>query len=323
MARRTRHDWLLRAGLLLVLFVAWYFFSATLPVPWPTTRPGPPDVSPTATPPQTETIKIASFNIQTFGQSKVSRDDTMEFLARIARRYDIVAIQEVRSKKQDVLPRFIERINADGSQYAFVLGPRLGRSISKEQYAFVYDTQDVRLLPGSVYTVPDPDDLLHREPLVASFQARGPPADVAFTFTLINIHTDPDEVPEELAALAESYRFVQSWNPQEDDVLLLGDLNASRSELGPLGEIPLLETVLLDATTNTRRTKQYDHLFYHRSSTLEFTGQAGVLDLEATFGIDRQTALKISDHLPVWAEFQVFESAAPLTLADALSGQRE
>jgi len=40
----------------------------------------------------------------------------------------------------------------------------------------------------SIYTVNDPDDLLHREPLVAMFRVRGPPPQEAFTFVLIDVH---------------------------------------------------------------------------------------------------------------------------------------
>ena len=42
-----------------------------------------------------------------------------------------------------------------------------------------------------------PTICLHREPLVGWFRVRGPDASQAFTFTLVNIHTDPDEVATE------------------------------------------------------------------------------------------------------------------------------
>ena len=37
------------------------------------------------------------------------------------------------------LQRFVGMVNADGAHYDFVVGPRLGHSVSKEQYAFIYD----------------------------------------------------------------------------------------------------------------------------------------------------------------------------------------
>ncbi len=90
----------------------------------------------------------------------------------------------------------------------------------------------------SIHTVPDPQDLLHREPLVASFTVRGAPPPQAFTFKLINIHTNPDEADMEVDALADVFTAEQSRDP-EDDVILLGDLNADENSLGEIGRLPV------------------------------------------------------------------------------------
>ena len=50
-------------------------------------------------------LLIASFNIQVLGQSKMSKSDVVQRLAEIIRRFDLIAIQEVRSKEDDVLDR--------------------------------------------------------------------------------------------------------------------------------------------------------------------------------------------------------------------------
>ena len=60
-------------------------------------------------------------------------------------------------------------------------------------------------MPNSIYTVADPQDLLHREPLVATFRVRGVPSHEAFQFKLVNIHTDPDETKTELDALGDVF----------------------------------------------------------------------------------------------------------------------
>ncbi len=73
-----------------------------------------------------ETITVASFNIQVFGVSKLGKPDVMDVLARVVRKFDVVAIQEIRSKDTTVLPKFVDLINADGSHYDYVIGPRLG-----------------------------------------------------------------------------------------------------------------------------------------------------------------------------------------------------
>ena len=141
-----------------------------------------------------DTIRIASFNIQVFGTSKLKKPDAMDVLVKVVRQFDVVAIQEIRAKDQTVLQQFVEMINADGMHhYDYVIGPRLGRTSSKEQYAFVFDTARIETDRESAYTAADPGDYLHREPFVASFRVRGLDSTQAFSFKLVNIHTDPDE----------------------------------------------------------------------------------------------------------------------------------
>lgn len=273
-----------------------------------TTVPGVPMSRSGATTPAT--IKIASFNIQVFGTSKLKKPEVMDVLCKVIRRFDVVAIQEVRSTDDSVVPRFVEMINADGSHYDFVIGPRLGRTNSKEQYAFIFKTDTMGVDRRSVYTVPDPRDLLHREPLVARFQVQGPPADQAFSFSLVNIHTDPDETRSELDALADVFAAVQRNGSGEDDVILLGDLNVDDRHLGRLGQLPGITHALTGVTTNTRKNKMYDNIIFARHATTEYTGRCGVLDLMAEFNLSMSQALQISDHMPIWAEFKSLEASA-------------
>lgn len=259
---------------------------------------------------------ISSFNIQVLGRSKLSKPGVKEQLAYILRQFDLIAIQEVRSKEDTILPELVAAVNANGSRYSFIIGPRLGRSNSKEQYAFVFNTLTVEHDPTSVGTMTDTNDLLHREPMVTRFRARTHSPAHAFTFWMVNIHTDPDEVPQEIAALADVFQVMQRARSDEDDVILLGDLNANESQLGRLGQIPGMHWAVRGVMTNTRQTKAYDNILFQGQSTREFTGRWGVYDLERNLRISRDEALKISDHLPVWAEFQVWESAPQPNVAD-------
>ena len=113
-----------------------------------------------------QTILIASFNIQAFGEKKVSDPVVVDRIVNILRLFDVTAIQEVRANDQTVLPRLIQLVNSQGAKYDYILGPRLGRSNSKEQYCYVYDTNRILSSPSASYTVKDNADLLHREPLV-------------------------------------------------------------------------------------------------------------------------------------------------------------
>ncbi len=258
-----------------------------------------------------DTILIASFNIQVFGSSKLSKPGVVNILAQVVRQFDVVAIQEIRSQEDRILPDFVAAINADGSRYNFVIGPRLGRTVSTEQYAFVYDTNRIEVDPSSTGTIQDPRDEMHREPFVARFRTRTSTPDKSFTFWLVNAHTDPDEVAAEVDVLADVFLVMQQARGDEDDVILLGDLNASDRQFGRLGQIPGIAWAVRDITTNTRRSKMYDNLLFDRDRTAEYTGRWGVFDLESAFKLTRDQALDVSDHLPVWAEFGIYEANPP------------
>ena len=262
-----------------------------------------------------ETIKVSAFNIQVFGQSKLASPRVMEILAQIVRKFDVVAIQEIRSRKQNVIPQFVDLINSTGRTYDYLIGPRIGNSSSKEQYAFVFDRQTIETDRRFVYTVTDPDNLLHREPLVGWFRTRGPDPNDAFTFTLVNIHTDPDIVEEELSVMDDVFRVVRDDGRNEDDVIILGDFTADDQHFGELGQIPGIAWAISDTKTNTRRTKQYDNLVFHGRMTKEFVGRSGVVDFVHEFELSADDALKVSDHLPVWAEFSIYEGGTPAYVA--------
>jgi hypothetical protein len=144
-----------------------------------------------------------------------------------------------------------------------------------------------------------------------------------FTFTIINAHTDPDEVSgkasiNELDVLDDVFVSVRQYeydSRQEDDCLLVGDLNVNARGLSEMGRIPNLITVAGNLKTNTRGTETYDHILLDRAMTTEFTGRYNVIDFQRDLGLTAEQALLVSDHLPMWAEFSVYESIRPAPLA--------
>ena len=261
------------------------------------------------------TIRIASFNIQVFGTSKAAKPEVMQVLASVVRQFDIVAIQELRTTDDSVLEHFLSLINSGGGSYKYLVGPRLGRTVSKEQYVFVYDASRIDIDPQSIITVADPQDRLHREPTIAHCQVRSNASQPGFSFILANIHTDPDETDTELDALADVFVSLQRNGWREDDVILLGDLNVSYQNLGRLGRLPNIAYTVHGEATNTRGTKSYDNIVFDALATTEFTGTSGIVSLQQEYGLSMEQAIDVSDHLPVWAEFDMFEHGVNLPLA--------
>lgn len=264
-------------------------------------------------------VRIASFNIQVFGEQKVSNADVVRVLADIVRHFDIVAVQEIREEQQSLLPRFLQAVNAPGLRYDYAIGPRLGRTTSKEQYAYIFNTDTIEIDRQALFTVSDPDDLLHREPLVASFRCRRAEPNLAFTFTLVNIHTDPtpQTLREELTVLDDVFQSVRSHPRGEDDVILLGDFNANYQQMGDLSRMPSLAFAVTTSgankllATNITGKAQYDNLVFDRTATQEFLGRSGVFDFLREYNLSQAQAKLVSDHLPVWAEFSIYEGGVP------------
>jgi len=268
-------------------------------------------------------IRIASFNIQVFGDAKASKPYVMQTLAAIIQNFHIVAIQEIRTKDDYFIDNFLRTyVNTNGKVYDKVVGPRMGRTNSKEQYAFLYDTTAIEVNKNSIYTVNDPEQLLQRAPLVAMFRVRGPPPDQAFTFVLIDMHTEPDQAVQECNTLAQVYQAVRRASGGEDDIILLGDLNTDDRHLGGLTQIDGVRPIVRSTFTNTRQNAQYDNIIVHAPSTTEFTGRWGVYNFQKLHNLSLDQALQVSDHFPIWAEFSAYESVSPGRVAARDTGVR-
>lgn len=257
--------------------------------------------------PQNHTVRIASFNIQVFGQTKLAKGDVMDVLAKTARKFDILLVQEIRDSSGTTLPAYLDRINnLSGPGYSAVLSPRLGRTSSKESYAYIYNTGKVRLL--SYYTFADPPvgsevDHFQREPFIARFLSGNS------TFVLIGIHTDPDEAGQEIGDLALALDDARARYPDEDDFIILGDLNADCSYFGsdytPLRNSSFRWIVPDSADTTTKTTDcAYDRIIIADSSSGDYAGSWGVFRFDKEYGLNQSFTEEVSDHYPVWADFR-------------------
>lgn len=170
---------------------------------------------------QNNTILIASWNIQVFGKTKAAKPDVMAVIAQTIRQFDIVAIQEIRDKSGTAIQELERQVDALGTDYAVIIGPRLGRTSSKEQYAFIYRTDKIQ--PGHSYTYEDHADAFHREPMIAYFKVK----EQRFDFTILNFHLDPDEVDTEFPQIKTCYYDAVNMfrNSNELDFLMVGDMN--------------------------------------------------------------------------------------------------
>ncbi|XP_053784223.1 deoxyribonuclease-1-like 2 isoform X2 [Desmodus rotundus] len=169
-------------------------------------------------------LRIGAFNIQCFGDSKVSDSACGSIIAQILAGYDIMLVQEVRDPDLSAVSALMEQINSVSShEYSFVSSEPLGRDQYKEMYLFVYRKDVVSIV--DTYQYPDPEDTFSREPFVVKFSA---PGSAAQELVLVPLHAAPHHAVAEIDALYDVYLdVIDKWGT--DDMLFLGDFNADCS----------------------------------------------------------------------------------------------
>ena len=264
-----------------------------------------PTITPSTVTFPNNTVKLAAFNLQIFGTSKADKPELMEVLSKTIRNFDIVAVQEIRDASQTALPALKNSVNdMAGPKYDFVVSDRLGRTTSKEQYAYLYNTQTIQQI-GNPYTYPDSSDLFQREPYVAEFKARNG----NFDFVLITIHTDPDTATQEINDLPKVVENAKGRYQGEGDFILMGDLNAdcdyfNENSGSPLRSSDYVWVINNSIDTTTKATAcTYDRIILTSQAKTDFTGNSGVFRFDEAYNLTYDMTISVSDHYPVYAEF--------------------
>lgn len=258
--------------------------------------------------PDEKTIKIAAFNIQIFGRTKREKTEVMNILAEIAHEFDVMLVQEFRDSSETTAPFYLETINAlEGPDYEFIRSSRLGRSTSKEAYAYYYNTDTVQYQENSAYVYDDINDVFEREPYIASFRSGN------FDFTLVGIHTKPDDAENEIGNLTIVVSSILENVPSEHDIIVLGDFNADGSYFNeesmenPLKSSKYFWTVSNNMDTMTKTGWTYDRIvMMTKTYSIEYVQDSTqVYYFDTVMGLNQTQTMKVSDHYPVYAEFQI------------------
>lgn len=256
-------------------------------------------------------ISIAAFNIQIFGQSKAAKGDVMDVLVQTLRRYDVVGIQEIRDASGTSLPLLVEMMNNGTDEngnpynYDYVVSDRLGRSASKEQYAYIYDANSVFVASEPlVYPEPDGTDPFEREPYMVTFRTHAGDFDALF----ILIHTKPDDARNEIDALDDVVQYAKTIYKGQENYVVMGDFNADGSYFNESGTSALKsdEYVWLignDEVTTTKTNNTYDRIVITKSLAPYFTNTSGVFNFSAAYNLTAEETYAVSDHYPIYADF--------------------
>jgi endonuclease/exonuclease/phosphatase family metal-dependent hydrolase len=257
-----------------------------------------------------ETIIVATWNIQQFSNRHTAR--AIQYIADIVERFDIVALQEVKtdlrglSRLQRMLP----------GNYKILVSDPTGNA---ERFAFLYDKRTV-IPTGLVCEIgfnvtakAHAGYQLHRMPYCASFRAG------RFDFVMVSAHiyygktkSERLQRKEEIERLAQFVKRRVETDAEkvfDRDFFVVGDFNIE--EFGDMFFNALkkggfkIPPVLRDLKTNYERDHTFDKIVWVPRKSFAFSGKMNVVPFGEVVFKDDDARKRISDHLPLWAEFEV------------------
>lgn len=270
---------------------------------------------------QVDTIRVATFDLSELTDEKLDNPSIVAALGQMMSRFDVVAAQGLGAKCRDPIEALREAQRTEAGPRGCYIAPAGFSAESEGKLAFFYDQASLEFDASLAYRVDDPDNLLSVDPLVGAFRARGPDPKAAFTFSLINAHL-PTNAPSrenstsEFRLLADVLRAVRADGRNEDDVILALNPEGGAMADEPPPENSVLKWIAHGSPANVRGTRVSDGFLIDVRATSEFSERGGALDVSQELGWTEEETLIVTDSLPIWAEFSIYEGG-PAMVADA------
>ncbi|XP_051528468.1 deoxyribonuclease gamma-like isoform X2 [Myxocyprinus asiaticus] len=247
------------------------------------------------------TLKICSFNIKSFGESKISKPDVLDIILESISRCDLMLVLEIKDVKGNAFGQLMTQLNSRyrtrADEFGYVISERLGRKSYKEQYAFIYRQKMVSV--NAVYQYPDKqtgdEDAFAREPFVVWFSSP---------------KTVPEAAVKEIDELYDVYQNVSElW--QSENFIIMGDFNAACSyvpkrqwvniRLRSDSQFVWLTGDKLDTSVKVSTKCAYDRVVLRGEKLVEAVNPESVevFNFKDEFGLTEQQALAVSDHFPL------------------------
>lgn len=277
---------------------------------------------------------IGTWNIRGFGDVYRKWEENPEnpkrnlramvYIAEIVRRFDVLAIQEVK-RDTSGLKLLMEMLGPNwGQVISDVSGGAKGNS---ERLTFIFDKRRVQPsgLAGEIVLTTknskDPVQQFDRTPYIVGFQT----AREKFAMLTAHIRYGEDETDRigEISALAkhvaEEIRQRATAGSDESNLIVLGDFNIDDRGSNPLfqafistGLIVPEQLLNIKTTYNNAKPKFYDQIaWFMDGMNLPFGERAGAIDFAGAVFKEltlTQMTFRMSDHFPLWAEFIIDRS---------------
>ncbi|KAM4583493.1 deoxyribonuclease 1 like 4, tandem duplicate 1 [Fundulus diaphanus] len=259
-------------------------------------------------------MKIAAFNIQKFGRSKVSDPEVLKILVKIISRYDIIVILEVVDATGKSVETLMKELKKSNRRYTLKISTRLGRTCYKEQFMFLYRDDLVDLEDSYQFDDEKTEgrDVYDRDPYILRFRCLNT---VLKDLVMIPVHTKPEDSEKELDELYDLFVHVRDkW--RTDNVMILGDFNADGAYVSKKD----MKTIRIrsdknfhwligddvDTTASTENTHTYDRIVVYGDDMLQAVvpNSAKTFNFQKAYKLSNEKALKVSDHYPVEVELK-------------------
>lgn len=245
-------------------------------------------------------VKISSWNLQNFGKTRTTAE--IEFVANTLKDFDIIALQEIVAGYggAQAVAKLADELNRKGAKWDYVVSePTNSSPYATERYAYLWKTSRVKKVQQA-WLEEKYESVIDREPFYIDFNYNGK------IFTLVNFHAIPKKKQPETEI--KYFKFLPAQYPGKN-LIFLGDFNVPQSHtvFNPLKKINYKPAFTNQKTTMKMKcvageclASEYDNIFYDTSSTKLLN--SGVVLFYKSFP-DMKSARRISDHIPVWAEF--------------------
>jgi exonuclease III len=279
-------------------------------------------------------LLIGSWNIRNFGVIHESWRDkpdspkrnlrSLVYITEIIKRFDVIAIQEVKADTSGIRLLLKEFLGPDWG--LIVSDVSAGAKGNNERLAFIYDKR--RVVPSGLageIVLPseagsDPTQQFDRTPYIVGFQAEGE------SFALLTAHIRYGDQPEDRLGeirslsnfIAHEIRDRATAGGEEKNLIVLGDFNIDDRGDNPLFQAFVSTGLVVPSqllnlkTTYSTKPKYYDQIAWFMGNLDLLTDErAGVINFAEAIYRDLgllQMSYRVSDHFPVWVEFIIDRS---------------
>jgi deoxyribonuclease-1-like protein len=242
-----------------------------------------------------ESITIAAWNLQVFGESKAKNSSLLISYSSIIKKYDLVFVQEIRDENGSAFANLCSLL----PEYDCITSSRAGRTSFKEEYGVIAKKDKVSIVQFIDFN-PDPLNRWERPPLLVGIKGSHSNSSIVWIYVL---HAKPSDTANELKKLEELVRSNNynglSWNLS--NLVIIGDLNADCSFFDTNNKTVFLDWKWIikddEDTTTGKSNCAYDRILMNELAYSKYLG----------YGIDKNVTIEMSDHYLIWVNYSITE----------------